>query len=35
MKKKYDIGKENLKKLFEELAEKRCSYLQEEKEEYK
>ena len=35
MKKRYDNDKENLKKLFEELAEKRCAYLSEEKEEYK
>lgn len=35
MRRKYDNDKENLKKLFEDLAEKRCLYLNEEKEEYK
>jgi hypothetical protein len=35
MKKKYENDKENLKKLFEELSDKRCTYLSEEKEEYK
>ena len=35
MKKKYENDKENLKRLFEELSEKRCAYLAEEKEEYK
>lgn len=35
MKKKYEDDKENLKKLFEELADKRCTYLTEEKEDLK
>jgi hypothetical protein len=35
MRKKFEEDKENLKKLFEELAEKRCLYLNEEREDYK